>query len=133
MRRAALAVLTALAAGACRPYDNYSPVVSEDGLVPAAQFARYGREQAEVVAIGRSFAEQRMTDDETGLKAQANAAGCYARRFPDVVDVVPDPLGHRLTVQFKSGWRVGIVPIADGVHPDSTPGIPPRGPTPCKA
>lgn len=133
MRRAALAALIAVASGACRPYDSYSPVVSEDGLVPAAQFARYGVEQAEAVAIGRSFAEQRMTDDATGLAAQATAAGCYAQRFPDVTGVVADPLGHRLTVQFRSGWRVGIVPIADGVAPDSTPGIPPRGPTPCKA
>jgi hypothetical protein len=133
MRRAALALLTATAAVACRPYDSYTPVVSQDGLVPAATFARYGREQAVAVAIGRSFAEHRMTDDAEGLAGQARAAECYARRFPGVTSVVADPQGHRLTVQFQSGWRVGILPIPDGVAPDSTPGLPPRLASPCKA
>ena len=47
----------------------------------------------------------------------------YARGLPDVADVDADALGHRLTVGFKSGWRVGIVPLADGKKPAETPGL----------
>ena len=121
MRRLALAGLAGLSLGACRPYDNYAPLVRQDGLVPAEQFARYGPEQAEVVAIGRSLAKWRMTSD----------SACFARRFPDVETVDADPLGHRLTVRFKSGWRAAAVPVDDGVEPESTPGISPLGPSSC--
>jgi hypothetical protein len=38
----------------------------------------------------------------------------YARQFPEVVAIQADSLGNRLQVQFKSGWRTGIVPIDDG-------------------
>jgi hypothetical protein len=133
MRRAASAALAAIAFGACRPYDNAAPIEDQKGLVPAAQFARYGREQAEVVAIGRSLAAWKMTDDEAGLTAQAKNAGCFARRFPDIGTVDADPLGHRLTVKFRSGWRTTVLPIPDGVAPESTAGIGPLGKSPCKS
>jgi hypothetical protein len=133
MRRAASAALAAIAFGACRPYDNAAPLEDQKGLVPAAQFARYGREQAEVMAIGRSLAAWKMTDDEAGLTAQAKNAGCFARRFPDIETVDADPLGHRLTVKFKSGWRTTVLPIPDGIAPESTPGIGPLGESPCKS
>ena len=133
MRRLLALPLLALAVTACPSYDSYAPLVSQKGLVPPDQFARYGREQAEAVAIGREFALAYQGDTPADYGKQAAAGVAYARTMPDVVDVTPDSLGHRLTVQFKSGWRVGIVPIADGINPDSTPGIPARGPTPCKA
>jgi hypothetical protein len=131
MRRLALAGFAALAVGACRPYDNYAPVASQAGLVPAEQFARYGREQAELVAIGRSLARWKMTADSAGFSDQTEKAACFARRFSDVVTVDADPLGHRLTVRFKSGWRAAAVPLDDGVEPESTPGISPLGPSTC--
>jgi hypothetical protein len=131
MRRAALAAVAAVSLGGCRPYDTYTPVVAQDGLVPATQFARYGREQAEMIAIGRSLAEWKGTDDSTGFAQQTEAAACFARRFPEVETVDADPLGHRLTVKFKSGWRVGILPVTDGVKPEATPGISPPGANPC--
>lgn len=131
MRRLALAGFAALSMGACRPYDNYAPLVREDGLVPAEQFARYGHEQAEVVAIGRSLAKWRMTADSTGFTDQTDKAACFARRFPDVETVDADPLGHRLTIRFKSGWRAAAVPVEDGVEPEATPGISPLGPSSC--
>ena len=96
--------LVLLAVVSCRDYDYESPLTSQDGLVPADQFARYGKEQAEVVAIGREFARARPAD----------SAMAYARTLPDVVDIHADTLGHRLTVQFKSGWRAGVPPIDDG-------------------
>ena len=131
MRRLALAGLAALSLGACRPYDNYAPLARQDGLVPAEQFARYGREQAEVVAIGRSLAKWKMTGDSAGFTDQTEKAACFARRFPEVETVDADPLGHRLTVRFKSGWRAAAVPVDDGVEPESTPGISPLGPSTC--
>lgn len=123
MLRAAVPALAAMSIVACRPYDSYYRLADQKGLVPAARFARYGREEAELVAIGRSLAAWRMTEDSTGLFAQAEHAECFARRLPDVVTVDPDPLGHRLTARFKSGWRAAALPIDDGVLPDSTPGI----------
>lgn len=131
MRRLALAGFAALSLGACRPYDNYAPLVGQDGLVPAEQFARYGHEQAEVVAIGRSIARWKMTADSAGFSQQTEKAACFARRFPDVESVDADPLGHRLTVRFKSGWRAAAIPVDDGVEPESTPDISPLGQSPC--
>ena len=131
MGRLALAGFAALSLGGCRPYDNYAPLARQDGLVPAEQFARYGREQAEVAAIGRSLAKWKMTADSAGQSQQAEKAACFARRFPDVESVDADPLGYRLTIRFKSGWRTAAVPVDDGVEPESTPGISPLGPSPC--
>ena len=131
MRRLALAGFAALALGGCRPYDNYTPLARQDGLVAAEQFARYGREQAEVVAIGRSLAKWKMTADSAGFSEQAEKATCFARRFPEVETVDPDPLGHRLTIRFKDGWRAAAVPVDDGVEPEATPGISPLGESPC--
>ena len=131
MRRVALAALAALVCGACRSYDNYGPIADQRGLVPGEQFARYGRQQAEAVAIGRSLAAWKMTDDAEGKKEQTRRAACFARRFADVETVDEDPAGHRLTVKFAGGWRVGIVPIDDGVAPEATRGISPPGNSPC--
>jgi len=123
MRRTATLALAALALTAisCRPYDNYSTIASQDGLIPADQFARYGREQAELVAIGRSLAAWKQSDM---TRAAAEVSSYAAKRLPNVVSIVPDPPGFRLTVTFKSGWRAAAVPIDDGVHPDSTAGLP---------
>jgi hypothetical protein len=108
-------LLVVLSALSCRNYDLYSRVSSERGMVPGDQYARYGKEQAEVVAISRRLAE---------VGAQGtDSAVLYARGLPDVTDVDADPVGHRLTVGFKSGWRVGIVPLADGKKPGETPGL----------
>ena len=123
---------TALALGllSCRPYDNYSPVASQSGLLPPDRFARLGREQAELVAIGRSLAAWRMTDDPAEVREQTRRAACFARRFPEVETVDADELGFRLTVHFKSGWRAAAVPVDDGIAPSDTPGLPALLPAP---
>jgi hypothetical protein len=115
--------LVVLALASCRPYKYESPLTSQDGLVPPDQFARYGKEQAEVVAIGREFARARQGGTAEALARQADSAMAYARTLPDVADIHADPLGHRLTVQFKSGWRAGVPPIDDGKTAAETPGI----------
>jgi hypothetical protein len=115
--------LTALVAslallGACRDYDAQRHVANQDGLIPADQFARYGREQAIVMAIGREFGRPY----NSGPEMQAEVAIAYARnRFgKDIVDISADPLGNRLVVTFKSGWRTAIVPVLDGRTGDAT-------------
>ncbi len=124
MRISWLALVPAFAlVTACRTYDNYDPVVDQSGLVPATQFARYGREQASVVAIGRSLSAWYMGDAPDQLAQQTAQATCFALRLPEVAKVEPDPQGHRLAVSFRSGWRAGVVPIPDGVDPSQTPGI----------
>src|SRR6476661_3205616 len=47
--------LAALALVSCRNYQYESKVTNQDGLVPPDQFARYGHDQAEAIAIGREF------------------------------------------------------------------------------
>jgi hypothetical protein len=114
-----LIVLFALASlAACRDYDYAQHISNQKGLVPADQFARYGREQAISIAIGREFARPYNSGDE----AQAEIAMNYGKaRFPDdIVNMTPDPQGHRITVTFKSGWRTAIVPIDDGKRGEDT-------------
>ncbi|MGQ0702807.1 MAG: hypothetical protein ACT4PM_06710 [Gemmatimonadales bacterium] len=119
----AFLVVAALSLLGCRPYQGYGRISDQGGLIPAATFARYGKEQAALVAIGRSLAAWRMTSDTTDLAQQAGQATCFALRLPEVQSVDPDPLGNRLSVTFKSGWRAGVVPITDGVEPMDTPGL----------
>lgn len=122
MTRIALALFTLTAVGACRDYDSYAPVADQAGLVPAAQWASYGVEQAQAVAIGREFAAARGSDTPAAHGRQMDRAVEYARSL-GVEIVVADTVGHRLTVRFPSGWRHAIVPIDDGVAAADTPGI----------
>ena len=110
------ALLMLLALTSCRSYDYYSRISEPDGMVPGDQFARYGREQAQAVAIARGFAG-----------GEADSAVVFARKMPDVTNVVADPQSYRLTVDFRSGWRLGVVPLDDGKAPAETPGLPAAG------
>jgi len=113
MIRSSTALLLVLVLASCRTYDYHSHISDPGGLVPGDQFARYGREQAQAVAIAREFAKAHQGSSPDALGAQAASAVAFARRQPDVADAVADPLSHRVTVVFKSGWRVGVVPLAD--------------------
>jgi hypothetical protein len=104
----------------CRDYDLDSRLTSQRGLIPADQYARYGREQAEAVAIAREFGH---------AGARADAAVNYARTLPDVADTRADPLGLLLTIRFKSGWRTMVNPIEDGKRGAETAGLPPGAAT----
>lgn len=110
MKRPALVLLALIGLAACRDYPLADHLKNQDGLLPADQFASYGREQAIAVAIGREFGRPY----NSGIGAPARVAIAYARQFPEIANIQADSLGHRLTVQFSSGWRVGIVPIDDG-------------------
>lgn len=110
MKPSALALLVLAAAAGCRDYHYENHVGNQSGLLPADQFASYGREQAIAVAIGREFGRPY----NSGSGAPAKVAIAYARQFPEVTEIQADTLGHRLTIQFKSGWRTAVVPITDG-------------------
>lgn len=118
------AVLLALTLVSCRPYHYYNKVTDQSGMIPADQYARYGREQAQKVAIGRAFADAHQGSSREDYARQVQAGERYAHTLPDVVNVTGDPLGHWLLVQFKSGWRVAVTPIADGKRPSETPNLP---------
>jgi hypothetical protein len=125
MNRRIVTWLSVLALVSCRSYDYESKMTDQDGLVPPDQFARYGHEQAEAVAIAREYGRAAQGGTVDALTKQADAAMAYAGKLPDVADVRADPLGHRLTVRFKSGWRVGLPPIEDGKSSADTPGMKP--------
>lgn len=111
-RQLLLAVLAVATLGACRDYNFKRHVSNQDGLIPADQYARYGREQAIAVAIGREFARPY----NSGPEAQVDVAINYARTnfSKDIRDISGDPQSNRIVVTFVSGWRTAIVPIADG-------------------
>lgn len=108
----------------CRNYDIESRLKDQDGLVPPDQYARYGREQAQEIAIAREFGHAHQGSAPDQLARQAEAAVSYARSLPDVSDVRADPRGFLLTVQFKSGWRTMVTPLNDGKRGAETVGLP---------
>jgi hypothetical protein len=114
----------ALALPSCRDYDLESHLTDQSGLVPPERFARYGREQAEVMAIAREYGDSREGSPSEDRAGPVEATTGYARTLPDVADVAADPLGFRLTVRFKSGWLTMATPVADGKRGAETVGVP---------
>src|SRR4051812_27668627 len=102
MNRSFPVLLLGLALMSCRGYDLDSRVTDDAGLIPPDQYARYGREQAEEIAIAREFGHAAKGSSPDDLARQADAAIAYARTLPDVADIRSDPLGLRLTIRFKS-------------------------------
>src|SRR5688572_10713908 len=117
-------VALALSLGSCRNYDLSSRLTSQSGLIPPDQFARYGREQAQEIAIAREYAYIGSGSSEDDLIRQAEAATSYARSLPDVQEAQADPSGFRLTIHFKSGWLTMVTPIDDGKRGAETAGVP---------
>jgi hypothetical protein len=117
-------MLLVVALVSCRDYDLEARLVDQDGLVPPDQYAHYGREQAQEIAIAREFGQAHEGSAPDQLTKQAQAAATYARSLPDVADVKADPLGLVLTVRFKSGWRTMVTPLDDGKRGAETVGLP---------
>ena len=117
-----LALIAVLAA--CPTYDEYPKLSDQSGLVDADTYARYGKEQAEAMAIAREYGHFHQGDSRADLQAAAESTVAYARTLPDVVDIHADSLGHRMTIQFKSGWRTMVNPVNDGKRGNETPNLP---------
>jgi hypothetical protein len=113
-----------LALASCRAYDLDSRLTEQAGLIPPDRFARYGREQAQEVAIAREYGHAAEGSTPEDLVKRADTAVRYARSLPDVTDVRTDPLGFRLTIHFKSGWLTMVTPIDDGKRGAETAGLP---------
>ena len=124
MKESFIVVLLAMVLGSCRSYDLSSRLTSQRGLIPADQYARYGREQAQEIAIAREFGHAGRGTSPDQLAKQAGAATNYARTLPDVADIKADPLGLLLTIRFKSGWRTMTTPIKHGKRGAETMGLP---------
>ena len=122
-----MVLLLAITLVSCRDYDLESRLAGQSGVVPADQFARYGREQAQEMAIAREYARARTGSSPDDRETQAQAAVAYARSLPDVTDIQADPQGHRLTIHFRSGWLTMVNPIDDGKSGAETPGMPAAG------
>jgi hypothetical protein len=108
----------------CRDYDLNSRLTDQSGLVPPDQFARYGREQAQGMAVAREYGQASDGGSTEDLARQAETATGYARTLPDVRAAGADPLGFRQTIHFKSGWLTMVTPIDDGKRGAETRGVP---------
>lgn len=124
MTRVPALLALALVLSGCPSYDEYPKLSSQKGYVPADRYARYGTEQAEAMAIAREFGHAYRGESRADYVAQADSAVKYARTLSDVTDVTADSLGHRLTIQFKSGWRTMVLPIDDGKRGSETANLP---------
>lgn len=132
MMRLCALLLAVLLLPSCRTYDYYERVSAEDGLVPGDQYARYGREQAQAVAIARRFAQAHEGASPEARARQIEAGVAFARTQPDVVNVAADSQGHWLTLQFRSGWRTAVTPLDDGRSAAETPNLPAATPPPAR-
>ena len=124
MKRSFAVVVLVVALTSCRAYDLESRLTNQAGLIPADRFARYGREQAQEVAIAREYGHAHDGSTPEDLIKRADTAVKYARTLPDVRDVGSDPLGYRLTIRFKSDWLTMVTPIDDGKRGAETGGLP---------
>lgn len=124
MKRSFAVVVLVVALASCRAYDIESRLTNQAGLIPADRFARYGREQAQEVAIAREYGHAHDGSTPEDLIKRADTAVKYARTLPDVRDVGADPLGYRLTIHFKSDWLTMVTPIDDGKRGAETGGLP---------
>lgn len=130
MTRALAFVALAFVLSGCPSYDEYPKLSSQKGYVPADRYARYGAEQAEAMAIAREFGHAYQGESRDDYLRQADSAVKFARTLPDVTDITADSLGHRLTIQFKSGWRTMVNPIDDGKRGTETANLPKAAPAP---
>jgi hypothetical protein len=124
MKQSFAVVWLVMMLASCRSYDLSSRLTSQRGLIPADQYARYGREQAQEIAIAREFGHASRGKSPEDLIRQVEAASSYARTLADVADVKADPLGLLLTIRFKSGWRTMTTPIQNGKRGAETMGLP---------
>jgi hypothetical protein len=76
------------------------------------------------MAIARELGAAIERSSPEDLAKQAEVASGYARTLPDIADVQADPLGYRLTLRFKSGWRTMVIPIEDGKRGGETARFP---------
>lgn len=125
MKRSIALLVAVLSLAACPSYDELERLGNQDGLMPADQYARYGHEQAQAMALAREYGWAIESTDDAGQRAAAAHAIEYAATLPDIANVTADTFGYRLTIDFRSGWRTMVTPIQDGKRGAETPNLPP--------
>ena len=125
-RALALLPLTLLLA-ACPTYHEYPKLSDQAGLVDTDTYARYGKEQAQAMAVAREYGHFHRGESRADLQAAAESTLAYARTMPDISEAHADSLGHRITLQFRSGWRTMVNPVDDGKRGSETPNLPGAG------
>jgi hypothetical protein len=128
MKRALAILALAAALGGCPQYERIEKVADQDGLTPPDQYARYGSEQAQSVAIGREYAHFLGDRSPEGMRAAADSIVAFARRMPDVREVQVDTAGGWVSLRFRSGWQTWATPTSDGKRGCETPNLPAGGP-----
>jgi hypothetical protein len=123
MRRLLVTTVSAFALAGCPTYDRYDKLADQKGMLPADEFAKYGPEAAQKIAIGRALAQAHTGDTPADFARQMGVAVAFAKTMPDVVDIKADTLAYFMTIRFKSGWRTAVLPVADGKKPEETPGL----------
>ncbi len=109
---------------ACPTYHEYPKLSDQSGLVDADTYARYGKEHAQAMAVAREYGHFHRGESRSELQAAAESTLVYARTLPDIAEAHADSLGHRITLQFRSGWRTMVNPIDDGKRGAETPNLP---------
>ena len=124
MKRSIALLAVVLSLTGCPGYDELERLGNQDGLTPADQYARYGHEHAQAMALAREYGWAIERTDEAGQREAVQHAVQYAASLPDVESVTPDTFGYRLTIEFRSGWRTLVNPIQDGKRGAETPNLP---------
>ena len=124
MKRPFALLALALVLTACPGYDELNRLGDQDGLTPPDQYARYGVEHAQAMALAREYGWAIESRDEEGQRTAVAHALAYAASLPDIESVTPDTFGYRLTIQFRSGRRTMVNPIQDGKRGAETPNLP---------
>ena len=124
MKRSLALLTLVLSLTGCPSYDELERLGNQDGLVPPDQYARYGHEQAQAMALAREYGWAIENTDAEGQRAAVQHAVRYAATLPDIEVVTPDTFGYRLTIEFESGWRTMVTPIRDGKRGSETPNLP---------
>ncbi len=124
MPRALALLPVALLLSACPTYHEYPKLSDQGGLVDADTYSRSGKEQAQAMAVAREYGHFHRGESRSELQAAAESTLAYARTLPDIADAQADSLGHRITLQFRSGWRTMVNPIDDGKRGAETPNLP---------
>lgn len=128
MKRAFGILALAVALGGCPSYDRIGKISDEHGQVSSDEYARYGQDQAQVVAIGREYGHFIGGASVADRIRAADSATAFGRRFPAVENVSVDTLGGWVTVEFRDGWRTYTTPLTDGKRGCETPNLPAGGP-----
>ena len=123
MRRL-LGCLAFVALAACPTYDRYDKLADQKGMLSADQFAAYGPEQAQKIAIGRALGQAYDGMSNADFAAQMGVAVAYARTMPMSSTCGPTPWPTFSPSSSRAAGAPSCSRFRDGKAPGDTPGLP---------